>query len=133
MREFLTDYLVPGVIITGMVKVDEVFNINNNKICRFHGLLVGGRKGHSICGHLLCGGHDTRQSCLMLNTLTGEFTPTSVRLKGKRHGHLCWDVEGENGPALLMGGSIYSERSTELVSSDGSSSSASFNLTYDTR
>ena len=58
-----------------MVKVDEVFNLNNNKICRLHGLPGVARQGHSICGHLLCGGHDTRQSCLMLNTLTGEFTP----------------------------------------------------------
>ena len=68
-----------------------------------------------------------------MNPLTGIFTPTSVRLKEERADHLCWDVEGENGPTLLMGGYGYdSKRSTELVSSDGLSTSASFALTYNT-
>ena len=63
----------------------------------------------------------------MLNNITGDFTPTSVTLREGREDHLCWDVEGRNGPILLMGGTG-SERSTELVSSDGSSSSNSFIL-----
>ena len=66
----------------------------------------------------------------MLNPLTGAFTPTSVSLQEEREDHLCWDVEGEGGPTLLIGGG--SRRSTELVSPDGLSSSASFTLTYDT-
>ena len=41
------------------------------------------------------------------------------------------DVEGETGPTLLMGG-WPSNRTTELVSQDGSSSSANFTLKYDT-
>merc|ERR1712038_287663 len=127
-----------GVIITGGWKV-EVFNLHTNKTCQLPDLPGPGRSSHSLCGHLLCGGisstnnedSSTLQSCLMLNPLTGDFTPTSVTLREKRYNHLCWDVEGENGPILLMGGS-YSRSSTELVSSDGSSSSASFTLTYDT-
>ena len=67
----------------------------------------------------------------MLDPLTGAFTTTSVSLVEKRKNHLCWDVEGENGPTLLMGGA-YSQQSTELVSSDGLSSSASFTLKYKT-
>ena len=63
----------------------------------------------------------------MLNPLTGDFGPTSVRLREEREDHLCWEVEGD---VLLMGGG-FSWRTTELVSSDGLSSSASFNLTYD--
>ena len=112
----------------------EVFNIKTKNSCPLSDLPGGKRYYHSLCGRLLCGGYDssTEQSCLMLNPLTGNFTPTSVRLREKRYNHLCWDVEGENGPILLIGGS-HSNRSTELVSHDGSSSSASFNLTYDTR
>lgn len=109
----------------------EVFNSKKNKICRLPDLPGVGRWGHSQCGHLLCGGVDYSTQCLVLNPLTGNFTPTSVRLREKRLYHLCWDVEGENGPNLLMGGD-YSGRSTELVSSDGSSSSANFTLKYDT-
>ena len=115
------------------VKV-EVFNIKTKKSCPLPDLPGGERRSHTQCGRLLCGGgwnSSTQQSCLMLNPLTGDFTPTSVSLREKRYGHLCWDVEGENGPTLLMGG-YYSERSTELVSSDGSSSSANFYLRYDT-
>jgi len=67
----------------------------------------------------------------MLNPLTGHFTPASVRLREGRIGHLCWDVEGENGPTLLMGGGL-SLSSTELVSPDGLTSSANFTLTYGT-
>jgi len=114
------------------VKV-EVFNIHTKKTCQLPDLPGGGRYHHSQCGHLLCGGDysSTRRSCLMFNPLTGYFTPSSVWLREKRSRHLCWDVEGENGPTLLMGGLI-SRRSTELVSSDGSSSSADFTLEYKT-
>ena len=59
------------------------------------------------------------------------FTTTSVSLVDERQTHLCWDLEGEDGPILLLGGT-YGPDSTELVSSDGLSSSPSFNLTYDT-
>ena len=107
-----------------------MFNIETKKSCALPDLPGDVRFGHSLCSRLLCGGYDssTLRSCLMLDPRTGNFTPTSVRLREERWDHLCWDVEGENGPTLLMGG-YYSERSTELVSSDGSYSSASFTLT----
>ena len=111
-----------------------MFNLHTKKICQLPNLPGSDRFYHSQCGNLLCGGVYSLRSCLMLNPLTGDFTPTSVTLREGRHGHLCWDVEGENGPTLLMGGIIYSgsECSTELVSSDGSSSSADFTLEYKT-
>ena len=113
-----------------------MFNIETKNNCPLPDLLGGKRYEHSQCGRLLCGGHgdyftSAERSCLMFNPLTGNFTPASVSLGEERVDHLCWDVEGENGPTLLIGGS-YSNRSTELVSHDGSSSSASFNLTYGT-
>ena len=110
----------------------EVFNIKTKKSCALADLPGGKRWHHSLCGHLLCGGgydSSTLRSCLMLDPRTGNFSPTSVRMREERSSHLCWDVEGEGGPTLLMGGR-YSGFSTELVTLDGSS--ASFTLTYNT-
>ena len=118
------------------VKV-EVFNVKTKQTCILPDLPGSARLHHTQCGRLLCGGlgasdpSTESRSCLMPNPLTGAFTPTSVTLREKRQYHLCWDVEGETGPALLMGGD-YSPRSTELVSPDGSSSSDNFTLEYDT-
>ena len=133
-------YLGPGVIVTGgrpgvLLGVSvEVFNPHTNHSCSLPDLPGGMRDSHSQCGGIICGGEDssTQQSCLKLNPLTGAFTPTSVRLVESRYAHLCWDVEGEGGPSLLIGGWL-SPYSTELVNSDGSSSSASFTLQYDTK
>ena len=133
-------FLVPGVLITGGrpsssvgVKV-EAFNVHTKNSCHLADL-PDVTYSHSLCGRLLCGGRadsSFRPSCLMLNPLTGDFTPTSVRLQRGRYEHLCWDVEGENGPTLIIGG-YNGPRSSEFVSSDSSSSSISFTLTYDTR
>ena len=113
----------------------EVFNPHTNHSCRLPDLPDEKRWDHSQCGGMICGGNRSPttalRSCLKLNPLTGAFTPTSVRLVEKRYNHLCWDVEGEGGPTLLIGGGL-SPRSTELVNSDGLSSSASFTLQYDT-
>ena len=111
----------------------EVFNPHTNHSCNLPNLPGDVRYEHSQCGGMICGGGEpsTYQSCLKLNPLTGAFTPTSVRLEEMRYAHLCWDVEGEGGPTLLIGGGG-SPRSTELVYSDGSSSSSSFTLPYDT-
>ena len=108
----------------------EVFNPHTNHSCRLADLPGEVRYGHTLCGQMLCGGGDfssTQRSCLKLNPLTGAFSPTSVRLVEEREDHLCWDVDGD---VLLLGGG-FSQRSTELVNSDGLSSSASFNLIYD--
>ena len=112
----------------------EIFNPHTKHSCRLPDLPGKARHAHSQCGRLICGGccsSSSLQSCLKLNPLTGAFTPTSVKLLERRHSRLCWDVEGEGGPSLIIGGK-HSPSSTELVNSDGLSSSASFNLQYDT-
>ena len=133
------------MIITGSAEVSsnvEVFNIRTKKSCHLADLPGAGRESHTQCGRLLCGGDydNTSQSCLTLNTLTGEFTTTTINLQEVRQDHLCWDMEKDTDPILLMGGEpywdgyrfSYSNYTTELVSPDSSSSSASFNLTYGT-
>ena len=116
----------------------EVFNPHTNHSCRLPDLPGEvGRYQHTLCRDLLCGGagyelsahSSTARSCLKLNLFSGVFTPTSVSLVENRTNHLCWDVEGEGGPNLLIGG-WSSQQSTELVSPDGSSSSANFDLQY---
>ena len=114
----------------------EVFNPHTNHSCNLPDLPGEVRYSHSQCGRMICGGGASTlstRSCLKLNPLTRAFTPTSVRLIKKRKDHLCWDVEGEGGPTLLIGAwHSDSRHSTELVNSDGSSFSASFTLKYDT-
>ena len=111
----------------------EVFNPRTNSSCSLRDLPGEVRYRHSLCRDLLCGGRDsssTRRSCLKLDPQTGVFTPTSVSLEEERFFYQCWDVEGEG--VLLIGGN-FSPRSTELVSPDGSSSTAGFTLPYNTR
>ena len=140
------------MIITGGTPSDaysvsvEVFNPQTRHSCSLNDLppqtgcgfrCTQERYGHTHCGQMLCGGgraSSTVRSCLKLNPLTGDFnyTSDSVRLLvEERHNHLCWAVEGEGGPTLLMGGRS-SPNTTELLSSDGSSSSSSFPLQYNT-
>ena len=127
-------YLVPGLIITGGDRRDEVgvsvevFNPHTGHSCRLADLPGEVRFRHTLCGQMICGGWESRRSCLKLNPLTGAFSPTSVSLVEERYSHLCWEIEGEGGPTLLIGG--YSSRSTELLSSDGSSSNPSFSLPF---
>ena len=138
------------MIITGGTPSDaysvsvEVFNPQTRHSCSLNDLppqtgcgfrCTQERYGHTHCGQMLCGGgraSSTVRSCLKLNPLTGAFSPTSVRLVEMRYAHLCWEVEGEGGPTLLIGGGG-SRNSTELLSEDGLSSSASFPLQYNTR
>ena len=136
---YICIHLVPGVIITAglpskTVGVSvEVFNPQTRHSCRLVDLPPGkGRYQHSLCSNLLCGGFTSvfsgeERSCLKLNPRTGVFSPTSIRLVKRRTIHVCWEVEGKGGPALLLGG-FHSPNSTELVGSDGLTSSKSFSL-----
>ena len=133
-------YLVPGIIVTGGNPTQtagvsvEVFNPHTYHSCSLPDLPGEVRYSHSLCRDLLCGGQSSssRRSCLKLNPLRGVFNHTSVSLVEERANNLCWDVEGEGGQTLLVGGT-YSGRTTELVSSDGLSTSANFSLQYDAR
>ena len=111
----------------------EIYNLDSARTCSLSNLPNGeSRSGHTRCGGLLCGDADwnsaLEKSCLKLNPLTGNFTATSVSLVEARSDHLCWELGGAGGEILLMGGPAQ-ERSTELVSLDGSSS-ANFTLKY---
>ena len=68
------------------------------------------------------------RSCLQFEA-NGTFSYSAVTLLQKRWYHLCWPLP--TGEVLLMGGE-YSANTTERVSANVSSSSADFNLAYDT-
>ena len=127
----ITYVIIAGFLITGGYPRDtvghsvEVYNPHSGSHCRLPDSPQRVRFGSSDCGNLLC----TAKGCLLFNPTTGQFTTTSVTLRQEREDHLCWNVGGE---ILLMGGN-QSPTTTELVSADGSTSSNSFTLKYDTR
>ena len=137
-----------GFIITGGMPVAqagdlvEVYNPQTEKTCWLYDLPDRRMFFHSYCGNLICGGKEyeeygkywnykTDRSCLILDSRVGGFYNTLVWLKQKRMGHLCWELNGEGGDFLLLGG-WHSPASTELVNHQGRSSSTSFRLKYDT-
>ena len=129
----IAEYLIAGFLITGgapsrVGNSVEVYNPHSGSHCRLPDSPLRVRFGSSDCGNLLC----TALHCLLFNPTTGQFTNTSVTLRQKRWGPLCWG--GDDGDVLLMGGSYsISSTTTELVSADGSTSSDSFTLKYSTR
>ena len=120
---------VPGLLITGgqgaATKV-RVVNPRSEQLCELPDL-PDERTAHTFCGQLLCGGLSSERSCLKFD---GEnFTRAEVFLVEARRYHLCWSV-GED--VMLLGGDK-SDKTTEIVKSDGSFSSPSFELRHSVR
>ena len=106
----------------------EEFNPALNQSCPA-GDITRTRKFASFCNNLLCGGNDpTYGSCEKFDGVS-TFEATSVSLVERRQNHLCWGLP--SGEVLLLGGE-HAGNKTELVSADGRSSSANFDLPYDT-
>ena len=99
-------------------KKAELYNPTNGRSCSLPDL-PDKRNEHSHCGNLLCSGN----SCLKMTGTS--FSRASVRLRESRYGHLCWSLPG--GEVMLLG-----PYNTEIVSADGSSSRAGWNLAYRT-
>ena len=79
---------------------------------------------HTMCGNLLCGGTpDIPRSCYRIDR-GFHLTKLNLTLLKPRTDHQCWTLD--NNDVLLMGGGT----TTELVKSDGSSSSLSFTLAH---
>ena len=140
---------ISGFVITGGDPASlagdsvEVYNPLTERTCWLYDL-PDQRRYHSLCANLICGGlnaetyiyslfnsYETLQSCLYLEPRVGRFYNTLVWLKQKREDHLCWEIEGEGGDILLLGG-IHSPISTERVNPQGRSSSSSFRLDHNT-
>ena len=138
---------IAGIIITGGLRNNgfwkftspedlqvpvsvEVYNPLTNKTCHLPDLPEW-RYHHSLCRGLICGGGESQkpeslQTCLLLDPRTGRFDYTLVWLSEKRSGHLCWELGGEGGEILLLGGTK-SHFSSEVVTHQGRSSTTSLN------
>ena len=106
----------------------EVYNPMSQSSCALADL-PDRRYGHSLCGGLLCGGYGTShigRSCLVWDANTRTFTTGREVLVEWRRDHLCWAAAGG---VLLLGGD-WSPTTSELVASDGTTSTASFSLQY---
>ena len=119
-----------GFIIAAGTKVQtEKLNPFSNESCPA-GDINRARGSASFCNNLLCGGAPTLRSCEKFDGIS-TFEELPVTLVERRKRHLCWGLQ--SGEVLLLGGSYPSgSTSTELVSADGTSSSANFSLPYET-
>jgi len=120
-----------GVLIVGGFKPGgfsnsaEEFNTNTGETCSV-GDLPESNYGMSLCHRMVCGGQHALTSCSKFEA-DSTFSTLPVTLRESRAYHLCWGLP--SGEVLLLGGS-YSEKTTERVSADGSSSSPDFNFPY---
>ena len=104
----------------------EIFNPTTRRTCSVGNLKLA-RSGHTMCNNMVCGGYnEAEKSCEKFDGISS-FTSLPVRLVKSRERHLCWGLR--SGDVLLLGGT-YSEKTTERVSADGSSSKLDFKLPY---
>ena len=88
------------------------------------------RAKHTQDGLESCGGQTTKTSCVALNLTAGDWA-LSRQLQQPRHQHSSW--RSLMGGVLLIGGAAGSaSTTTEILSPTDSSTSASFNLAYET-
>ena len=123
---------VPGFIIAGgwrdkRLSSTEEFNSKTGQSCPTGEIRKSIRES-TFCNNFLCGGKPSYKSCEKFDGISA-FEELPVILGERRNKHLCWGLP--SGEVLLLGGEE-SPTSTELVSADGTSSSASFTLPYDT-
>ena len=121
-----------GIIITGggggsagITSVEVI--LSNSTLCTLPPLPEG-RYRHSQSGLTACGGHGSpaRGTC---TTLSNGVWATSHSLDPRRKNHVSW-----NSPSgLMLFGGHYSMKTTALLSTTSSSSSAQFDLLYDTK
>ena len=120
--------IVGGNSGSGSLSSVEEYDTNTNQSSKV-GDLPQGRSYGSLCNNVYCGGNGGDRSCVKLE---GEnFSQMPVTMVQSRYGHLCWGLP--SGEILLMGGQDSSlSKTTEKLSSDGTSSSPDFNLAYQT-
>ena len=117
--------LIVGGFRSGYLSSAETYNPVSGHSCSVADLPQASY-GMSLCHRMVCGG-GTKKSCLMFDGKS--FSTLPVTLLQSRWIHMCWGLP--SGEVLLFGGHN-SRRTTERVSADGSSSSADFNLAYNT-
>ena len=127
--------MLSGIIIVGGKTSNfEIFNPKTRRTCSVKPKRP--RPGLTMCNNMVCGGYgprhrktsQTQKSCEKFDG-KASFTSLPVKLVKDRSWHLCWGLK--SGDVLLLGGK-YSKKTTERVSSNGSSSTLDFHLAYST-
>ena len=108
----------------------EIFNPTTRRTCSA-GNLKQARIARTMCNNMVCGGSgsEAMKSCEKFDGISS-FTSLPLRLVKSRDRGLCWGLK--SGDVLLLGG-LYSEKTTERVSADGSNSKLDFRLPYKIR
>ena len=125
-------YYIAGVLITGgdsaAGNTAELYVPSSGASCTLPSL-PDYREEHTVSeGGLLCGGRNTRDSCLMWSPDSGTWEE-AITLDVRRYDHVSWTPSSGNNGTYLMGGG-YSERTTTLINNDGSQEPG-FLLKYD--
>ena len=105
---------------------------NKNKTCTLENLPDSYRLYSSLCGGLLCGGSGLPAGdyCLKWDSETGTFSGTPVqRSSGTSRGLSCWDL-GDPGVLVMGYNKGGDDRTTDLVTVNGLTSSPSFSLKH---
>ena len=127
-QDFISGFLIVGGHSgSGRLSSIEGFNQATKNSCKV-GDLPQARNYGSLCNSVYCGGVGGERSCVKLEG--GTFSHMSVTLVQRRKEHICWGLP--SGEILLMGGYSSSSKTTEKLSSDGSSSSPDFDLANST-
>jgi len=117
-------FIITGGLNTGAQRKAEAYNPLTGRNCPLPDLTQE-MNLHSQCGQLIC----KERSCIKINSM-GFSSSASVSLSHRRSKHLCWSQPG--GEVMLLGGE-YSPYSSEVISSDGSSTRANrWSLAYKT-
>ena len=88
------------------------------------------REGYTVDNHLLCGGYETSNTCLLWSPDSGTWEDWGEELDIGRSYHVSWTPGAENSSIYLIGGSD-STRTTSLVKPDRTQESG-FTLKYET-
>ena len=133
---FLQSSFPDAVLITGSYysprDTSELYQPASGVSCSLP-QLPDNREYHTVeSSGLLCGGLDTRDTCLQWSPDTGTWVDLQLTLDVGRVAHVSWTPGTEVGTYLMGGGYSESERTTTLIKPDGSQEPG-FDLKYDTR
>ena len=121
-----------GVLVTGGFAAEETAEVilEDGSTCTLPDLPPPGRRQHSATGLTLCGGLGDEDTWTTCSTFTGQWE-TSHQLGVDRMDHVSWD--SPSGIVIIGGGGTEAEYTTEILSTNSSSTTPAFLLPYVTQ
>ena len=103
----------------------------SNRTCELPSL-PDERVAHVQSGNMMCGGGDTRRTCIRWSAEQGAWVTLPVRLTQERVESSAWSVSQDQSLVIMGGHSDAAKITSETVSSDGVSTRPSFDMKYPT-